>query len=52
MDSTVLAQTRRKEMKGGQFSYESCIGAAAADNDLDGRGRGTEGVFVVHRSAA
>jgi hypothetical protein len=37
---------------GGQFSYESCIGADADDNDLDGRGRGTEGGFVVHRNAA
>ncbi len=49
MAGTVFAQTRRKDMKaGGQFSYESCIGAERFED----RGNGTDGGFVVDRKAA
>jgi hypothetical protein len=49
MAGTVFPQTRRKDMKaGGQFSYESCIGAERfEDRDND-----TDGGFVVDRKAA
>ena len=53
MVGTVFAQTRRKETKGGgQLSYESSIGVDDDDDDLDNRGRGTDGGCVVHRNAA
>lgn len=53
MEGTVLAHTRRKEMKaGGQLSYERSMGFDEKDLDVDERGSGTEGGWVVHRNAA
>jgi hypothetical protein len=49
MEGTVLAHTRRKEVKaGGQLSAVSSIGG----DDLLIRGSGTEGGLVVQRRAA
>lgn len=53
ISGTVFDHTWRNETNdGGQFSGERSIGVDDDDDDLIVRGSGTDGGFVVHRSAA